>query len=126
MPGVPARIGDPMTVTRRPFSIKQCAHYNGSGLPCKKGVDPGMVRDHEDRTPCVEIRGITGKVNCDLRVMPEGPPRGELGPASQALAQVLSGLCVTCGQIIEGEMEFNGAVLALPCRHVRRSARDNE
>lgn len=112
-------------MTREPFRIVTCVHYNLAGLPCKKGVEASQVTDDEHRTPCVAIRGITGKVACDLRVMPVEPSvDGELGQASRMLAQVLAGKCPRCNNPIAGEMEFNGAILALPCRHVLRSARD--
>lgn len=104
--------------------IRTCIHFNGTGQVCKRGVEPYMVTDTDGRVACHEARGVCGQVACDLRQFPEGQPRGQLGPASKALALALQGLCGTCGEIVEGEMEFNGAMLALPCRHVIRSKRD--
>lgn len=109
---------------REPFTIARCEYWNGTGLPCKKGVPPAQVIDEDHRVPCVVIRGITGKVACDLRVMPEIPTAGELGPAAKMLAAVLDGDCPKCGERVHGTMEFNGAILAMPCRHVLRSARE--
>lgn len=112
-------------VTERPlYVIRTCLHHNGTGQTCKRGVEPHMVTDHVGRVACHEVRGICGAVACDLRQFPEVEPIRRFGPASKMLAAVLDGLCASCGQVVTGEMEFNGAILALPCRHVIRSARD--
>lgn len=109
---------------RKPFSIVRCAHWNSSGMACKKGVHPVYVTDNFGRVPCVTIRGITGEIACDMRQMPEEPKPGEAGDAVKMLQLMLDRKCPRCGGAIAGEMEFNGSILALPCRHVLRSSRD--
>lgn len=106
------------------FSYAACVHFRSTSSACHKGVDPKDVTDKEGRMPCVSVRGVTGEIACDMRLMPADAPAGTPGPATEMLNAMLEGKCPTCKREIAGEMEFNGAILAMPCRHVIRPARD--
>jgi hypothetical protein len=68
------------------------------------------------------IREITGKHRCDKLQLPAAAAVEE-GRMARALAAMLAGACPTCLVPIAGEMEFNESLLAMPCRHVIRSAK---
>jgi hypothetical protein len=109
---------------REPYSIRRCVKYSGSNLVCKAGVDPGTLRDDEDRIPCVVIRGITGKVACPIRQLEPEPAVAERDPMARALDALLHGRCPSCGEPTTGEYTHDdGRVFAMPCRHVIRSVR---
>lgn len=105
------------------MSFATCVHYRGSAVVCKAGVDVEQLRDHNGRLPCATMRGITGELACDRRSMPSAVA-AEPGRMVTAFQRLMSGLCPACGGEIAGEMIFNDNVLALPCRHVLRHAKD--
>ena len=83
------------------------------------------MHDDEGRVPCVIIRSITGKTVCHRIAIPKTPQIVERGPMTDMLAAMLASKCPRCNGPINGELDFNGAVLALPCRHVLRGALDD-
>ena len=103
------------------YSIVRCAHYRDSFSTCKAGIDPKSVTDAHGRLPCVVIRGITGQLVCAKLALPAPALVDEGGEMARALARLQAGRCPKCDKLIAGEMEFNGAILALPCRHVLRT-----
>lgn len=108
---------------REPHSIAHCVHFTSVATTCRVGVDPGTVTDDDGRMPCVVIRGITGTIACDKLQLPAKPGGGEPGRMGKMLSKLLDGICPTCGEAIRGELELDGQVIAMPCRHVIRSAR---
>jgi len=101
-----------------------CIHFRGSGVECKALVDVETKRDQYGRVPCVVVRGITGELVCDRRELPTTVDV-QPGPMATRLELAESGRCPTCKGEKTGEMEFNGNVLALPCRHVIWHARES-
>lgn len=108
------------------YSRRDCVHYTSSGLDCHVGIPTDSMLDDEGRMPCVEIRGITGKLHCVELKMPARSLGSSPGEMSKALAAIMVGRCPKCNEEIAGEMEFNENILAMPCRHVIRSARDKK
>ena len=74
--------------------------------------------------PCAIIRNLTGKLLCDRIALSPLPPEESPGSMAMMLAAITSGRCPKCSGSVAGEMEFNGAILAMPCRHVIRSAKE--
>lgn len=108
---------------REPYSSTVCMHYSSSSLPCRAGVNVANLRDDDGRIPCVVIRDVTGTVRCDLMQMPKQPAAQEPGSLSRSLASLVAGRCPTCDTPIRGEADLDDKVVAMPCRHVLRSAK---
>lgn len=106
---------------REPYSSTVCRNYCTSSMPCRAGVNVANLRDDEGRIPCVVIRGVTGSVRCDLMDMPRAPAAEEPGSLSRALNSLTAGRCPTCDTPIRGELEVEGRVHAMPCKHILRS-----
>lgn len=104
-----------------PFTIRRCVHYVSRLDTCKAGVTVERLVDSEDRIPCVTIRGITGSLTCDELEMELFPAPAKQGVLASALAAITKGLCPTCSDPIRGEVEIDGAIRAMPCRHVLRT-----
>lgn len=101
-----------------------CTSYTGSQTVCHAGIAIESVRDLHGRVPCAVIRGITGELACDKLSFPPPSPQAAKGEMVLQLERMFAGQCPRCGELIAGEMEFNGALLAMPCRHVIRGARE--
>ncbi len=102
---------------------RACTHYTAPGTVCHAGIAVDDKRDADGRFPCVEIRGITGALPCDRRTMPPLPAHHAAGSMTKALEALAGGRCPKCNEDIRGELELDGSVLAMPCRHVLRSTR---
>lgn len=105
------------------YSRRDCVHYTSSGLDCHAGISTDSMLDDLGRMPCVEIRGLTGKLHCAELKMPAPKPGSVPGAMSKAFEALANRLCPKCSEPIAGEMEFNDNMLAMPCRHVIRSAK---
>ena len=107
---------------REPYVATTCVHYRSTHAACRANVDVRDLVDADGRVPCVVIRGITGQKPCNLLELITGDAPGEAGPMAKMLTALLDAKCPKCGAQINGQMEFNDAILAMPCRHVLRSS----
>jgi len=104
------------------YTRVECVHFRSLSSVCRAGVDVSTLRDADDRVPCIVIRSIAGIHPCAKRTFPSQPATSAAGQMTAMLASIMAAKCPKCGEQINGETEFNGAVLALPCRHVLRTA----
>ena len=104
-------------------SYATCAHFRGSQTSCRADIDVETLRDEHGRLPCAVMRGITGSASCDRIAMPVAAI-AEVGRMLRGLERVEAGLCHQCGEEVTGMMDFNDNILALPCRHTMKHARD--
>lgn len=109
-----------------PRSYRYCQFFIAPSISCTRGIDVAGVRDREGRLPCVVVDGVTGEIDCIRRQILGPSPSAEAGALEKALANLCDGRCPTCGDPIDEEADYNGRVIAMPCRHVIRSVLDKE
>lgn len=100
---------------------RTCRHFVGGS--CAVGVAVESLRDAELRLPCHEIRGVSGVHRCLLREWPAPVAAGPGGKMAAALDALTNNRCPNCHETMRGEVEINGVVHAMPCRHVILSPR---
>lgn len=105
-----------------PYTISTCIHYRNSHSRCRADIDVSELADSDGRIPCLVIRGLTGERPC-VKLAIQPPRAAETqGQMVTMLSAILAGCCPRCHEEVAGEMEFHGSILAMPCRHVLRSA----
>lgn len=113
---------------------RTCIHFDGAGPGkiCRAGVRVERVRDEELRLPCHQLtppgdasaEPVTGRVRCDELEWPPAAPAAMpmQGFMLAALQDLQGNICPRCKEPIRGQVEINGRICAMPCRHVLRGA----
>ena len=103
------------------MSVQICRHYVNTYSTCGAGVDVAGLVDAGGRVPCMVIRGVTGLLAC-ASIAIDADKTPDAGEMVRRLTLFTAGQCPTCERTMTGTAEVpNGAVVALPCRHVLRS-----